>query len=317
MLEHAQKEALNIADTGMSIMEISHRSKTFISILQKAERDLRFLLSIPDNYSVLFMQGGATAQFAAIPLNLARRGISAIDGSVVVQEDAKANYVVTGVWSKKSAQEAQAYLDATVICDTKSSGYTSVPIIDSSLVSPQSSYTHFCANETVNGSDIGEDLARFGFPESNVSKNHVFVADISSNIASKPIDVSKFGVLYAGAQKNIGPAGVTIVIVRKDLINQDFVDPKCPISLNWSITAANDSLYNTPPVHAIYICGLVFEWALRAGGVAGLGDYNSLKAALLYNFLDASNGFYTTSVDTSIRSKMNVVFRVRGGAEVS
>jgi phosphoserine aminotransferase len=268
----------------MSVMEMSHRGKEFLSIIQKAEADLRALLNISEDYAVLFLQGGATTQFAAIPLNL-------------VKPEDSVDYVVTGSWGDKAFKEAQKYSKPKVIWSGKSEKYTKIPSFDSLERTPDSKYLHICANETIHGVEFKD------YPD---PKNGILVADMSSNFCSKPVDVSKFGVIYAGAQKNVGPSGVTIVIIRKDLIGN--AQGITPVMLDYKIHAENNSLYNTPPCFGIYMCGLVFDDLLAQGGLKEVEKRNKKKGDLLYNTIDESKGFYRCPVDKSVRSLMNVPF---------
>lgn len=270
----------------MSVMEMSHRGKEFLSIIQKAESDLRTLLNISSEYSVLFLQGGATTQFAAVPLNICKNN-DAVD------------YVVTGSWSDKAVKEGQKYCKPNVIWSGKSEKYTKIPSFDELKQNPEARFLHICANETIHGVEFKN------YPTPS-NKNGILVADMSSNFCSKPVDVSKFGLIYAGAQKNVGPSGVTIVIVRNDLIGnaQDLT----PVMLDYKIHAENNSLYNTPPCYGIYMCGLVFEDLLEQGGLVEVEKKNKKKAEILYNAIDESNGFFKCPVEKSVRSLMNVPF---------
>lgn len=270
----------------MSVMEMSHRGKDFLSIIQKAESDLRTLLNIPSDYAVLFLQGGATTQFAAIPLNLC-------------QPDDTVDFIVTGSWGDKAYKEATKYSKPNVIWSGKSDKYTNIPSFDSLEQSPRAKYLHICANETIHGVEFKD------YPTPK-DPNTILVADMSSNFCSKPVDVSKFGLIYAGAQKNVGPSGVTIVIIRKDLIGN--AQPITPVMLDYKIHAENNSLYNTPPCYGIYMCGLVFEDLLAQGGLVEVEKKNKKKAQILYDTIDASNGFYRCPVEKSVRSLMNVPF---------
>ncbi|KAI4314640.1 hypothetical protein L6164_027528 [Bauhinia variegata] len=286
VLRKAQSELYDWRGCGMSVMEMSHRGKEFLSIIQKAEADLRTLLDIPEEYAVLFLQGGATTQFAAIPLNL-------------VNPDDPVDYLVTGSWGDKAFKEAQKYSKAKVIWSGKSEKYTKIPSFDALEQSPDAKYLHICANETIHGVEFKD------YPTPK-NPNGVLIADMSSNFCSKPVDVSKFGVIYAGAQKNVGPAGVTIVIIRKDLIGN--VQGVTPVMLDYKIQSENNSLYNTPPCFCIYMCGLVFEDLLEQGGLKEVEKKNKKKAEILYNAIDESNGFYRCPVEKSVRSLMNVPF---------
>lgn len=270
----------------MSVMEMSHRGKEFLSIIQKAESDLRTLLNISSEYSVLFLQGGATTQFAAVPLNICK-------------PDDAVDYVVTGSWSDKAVKEGQKYCKPSVIWSGKSEKYTKIPSFDELKQNPEARFLHICANETIHGVEYKN------YPTPS-NQNGILVADMSSNFCSKPVDVSKFGLIYAGAQKNVGPSGVTIVIVRNDLIGnaQDLT----PVMLDYKIHAENNSLYNTPPCYGIYMCGLVFEDLLEQGGLVEVEKKNKKKAEILYNAIDESNGFFKCPVEKSVRSLMNVPF---------
>ncbi|WJX94080.1 Phosphoserine aminotransferase [Trifolium repens] len=286
VLRKAQSELYNWCGSGMSVMEMSHRGKEFLSIIQKAESDLRTLLEISSEYSVLFLQGGATTQFAAVPLNICK-------------SDDAVDYIVTGSWSDKAFKEGQKYCKPNVIWSGKSEKYTKIPSFDDLKQNPEARFLHICANETIHGVEFKN------YPTPN-NKNGILVADMSSNFCSKPVDVSKFGLIYAGAQKNVGPSGVTIVIVRNDLIGnaQDLT----PVMLDYKIHAENNSLYNTPPCYGIYMCGLVFEDLLEQGGLVEVEKKNKKKAEILYNAIDESNGFCRCPVEKSVRSLMNVPF---------
>lgn len=283
VLERARDEMLDWQGRGLSVMEMSHRSTEMVAIAEQAEKDLRELLNIPANYKVLFLQGGASTQFAAIPLNL-------------LPEGGSADYVVTGQWSKKAVEEAKRYGDVNVVANSKDTNFSTVPAVDSWTLNPNAAYVHYTPNETIGG-------VEFDFiPDTG---NVPLVADMSSTILSRPIDVSKFGVIYAGAQKNIGPAGLTLVIVREDLL--DRARANCPTMLNWKVAADNDSMYNTPPTYAWYLAGLVFQWLKDLGGLEKMAEINARKAKKLYDYIDASN-FYKNPVELQSRSWMNVPF---------
>ncbi|KAJ0097830.1 hypothetical protein Patl1_29242 [Pistacia atlantica] len=286
VLLKAQSELYNWRGCGMSVTEMSHRGKEFKSIIEKAESDLRTLLNIPGEYSVLFLQGGATTQFAAVPLNLCT-------------PDDSVDYLVTGSWGDKAVKEAQKYCKTNVIWSGKAEKYTKIPAFEGLEQNPDAKYLHICANETIHGVEFKD------YPTAK-NKTGILVADMSSNFCSKPVDVSKFGVIYAGAQKNVGPSGVTIVIVRKDLIGN--AQTTTPIMLDYKIHSENNSLYNTPPCYCIYMCGLVFEYLLELGGLKEVEKMNENKAKLLYDAIDGSNGFYRCPVEKSVRSLMNVPF---------
>jgi phosphoserine aminotransferase len=281
VLSRAADEMLDWHGSGMCVMEMSHRGKEFISIAAEAEKDLRELLAIPPNYRVLFLQGGATLQFAQIPMNLmAGKG--------------KADYVVTGEWSKKAVKEAQAYGDIHVAASSEDKAFTYAPM-DWNL-RPDAAYVHYCSNETIGGVEY------HAIPD---AKGLTLVADASSHILSRPLDVSKFGLIYAGAQKNIGPAGLTIVIVRDDLIGK--AAKGTPSVMDYKQQALADSMLNTPATYAMYIAGLVFKWIRTQGGLAEMERRNVAKAQLLYDFIDASS-FYRNPVARADRSRMNVPF---------
>ncbi|KAK3005921.1 hypothetical protein RJ639_017794 [Escallonia herrerae] len=286
VLKTAESELYNWRGSGMSVMEMSHRGKEFLSIIQKAESDLRALLNIPSDYSVLFLQGGATTQFAAIPLNICK-------------PDDPVDYIVTGSWGDKAYKEATKYCKPSVIWSGKPEKYTRIPSFDGLEQNPHARYLHICANETIHGVEFKN------YPTPS-NKEAVLIADMSSNFCSKPVDVSKFGLIYAGAQKNVGPSGVTIVIVRKDLIGG--AQGITPVMLDYKIHDENNSLYNTPPCYGIYMCGLVFEDLLAQGGLVEVEKKNVKKATLLYDAIDGSNGFYRCPVEKSVRSLMNVPF---------
>jgi phosphoserine aminotransferase len=285
VLKEAQADLINWKGTGTSVMEMSHRSKEFLSIIQKAEADLRELLAIPDNYKVLFLQGGATSQFSALPLNLAG------------PEDT-VDYIVTGSWGSKAIQEAGKYAKANLAATGKPGKFTDIPPKSEWKLTNGAKYVHICANETIQGVEFKE------YPE--LEGETVLIADMSSNFCSKPVDVSKFGVIYAGAQKNIGPAGVTIVIVREDLLGK--AQPSTPVMLDYKIHNDNASLYNTPPCFSIYMAGLVFADLLQQGGLAAVEKKNEEKAKVLYDAIEGSNGFFKCPVAKPVRSLMNVPF---------
>ncbi|OVA16438.1 Aminotransferase [Macleaya cordata] len=286
VLKKAESELYNWRNCGMSVMEMSHRGKDFVSIIEKAESDLRSLLNISSDYSVLFLQGGATTQFAAIPLNLCKPNDSV-------------DYLVTGSWGDKAFKEAQKFCNPNVIWSGKSEKYTKIPSFDLLEQNPDAKYLHICANETIHG----VEFKKYPTPK---NKDGILIADMSSNFCSKPVDVSKFGIIYAGAQKNVGPSGVTIVIIRKDLIGN--AQEITPVMLDYKIHAENNSLYNTPPCYGIYMCGLVFEDLLEQGGLEEVEKKNLKKAGILYDAIDESGGFYRCPVDKSVRSLMNVPF---------
>jgi phosphoserine aminotransferase len=282
VLEQARDEILDWHGTGMSVMEMSHRGKAFISIAEQAEADVRELLGVPANYKVLFMQGGATLQFAAVPLNLSSAG-------------QMVDYVNTGAWSKKAIGEAKRYANVNVASDA-GSPYCSIPPFATWTRSPDAAFLHYTPNETIGGVEFHAVPDVGDVP---------LVADMSSTLLSRPIDVTKFAVIYAGAQKNIGPAGLTVVIVRDDLLGH--ARPETPTVLDYAAVAKDGSMLNTPPTFAWYLAGLVFQWLKRQGGLAAMGELNRAKAARLYDFIDRSS-FYNNPVAKDARSWMNVPF---------
>jgi len=284
VLKQAQAEMLDWHGSGMSVMEMSHRGKEFMSIASEAEADLRELMDIPANYKVLFLQGGASSQFAMIPMNLIGR-------------TGKADYFRTGSWSKKAIAEAKRFGDITVAVDSEHDGkFTSLPSAEGFNVSADAAYLHYTPNETIEGVEFAYVPASGDVP---------LVADMSSTILSRPLDVSRYGLIYAGAQKNIGPAGLTIVIVRDDLIGNPLEGT--PAMFNYAIHADNGSMYNTPPTYGWYLAGLVFKWLKDRGGLVGMAEVNQRKAAKLYDAIDASP-FYANPVAPECRSWMNVPF---------
>lgn len=285
VLESAAEEMLNYKGTGMSVMEMSHRSKEFQEIIDHAEATFRELMHVPDNYEVLFLQGGASQQFSAIPMNL-------MNGS------GKADYIITGQWAKKAFKEAQRYGDAKAIASSEDKTFTYIPKVSKEDFREDADYAYICANNTIYGT-------RFKHDEIPDTGDIPLVADFSSLILSEPFDISKFGVVYAGAQKNMGPAGVVVAVIRKDLIGNAREDT--PTMLDWKTQADAKSLYNTPPTYAIYICGKVFDWVKEHGGVEGMYEINQKKAKMLYDFLDNSKMFRGTVVPEN-RSLMNVPF---------
>ena len=290
VLKQAQAAMLDWNGSGMSVMEMSHRGKEYMSIAAEAETDLREVMAIPDNYKVLFLQGGASSQFAAIPLNLLRGKDSA-------------DYVNTGAWSKKAIAEANRYCSVNTVSSTEDTRFTTVRPYDSWDINPDAAYLHYTPNETIAGVE---------FPFIPDTGDIPLIADMSSNILSRPMDVSKFGMIYAGAQKNIGPAGLTIVIIREDLVGHAM--DVCPAMLNYDIHGSNDSMYNTPPTYAWYLAGLVFKWIKQKGGLEGIAEINQRKAAKLYDAIDHSD-FYSNPVDKDCRSSMNIPF-ILGNSEL-
>ena len=283
VLEKAASELVCYGDSGMSVMEMSHRSPVYEAIIADAQAKLRTLMNIPDNYKVLFLQGGASTQFASVPLNL-------LNGS------GKADYIVSGQFSKKAFDEAQKYGDVKAIASSKDKNFTYIPQITREDIRPDADYVHVCFNNAIYGTKFNYIPDTGDIP---------LVADMSSCIISEPVDVSKFGVIYAGAQKNMAPAGLTVVIVREDLLGK--ARPETPVMLDWKTMADNDSMYNTPPCYAIYMAKLVYEWILDMGGLDAMKEYNVKKAAILYNYLD-NQDYYIAPVEKEFRSMMNVTF---------
>ena len=290
VLKEVAEEMMDYQGTGMSVMEMSHRSADFQKIIDEAEQDLRDLMKIPDNYKVLFLQGGASQQFAAIPMNL--------------MKNKKAAYIVTGQWAKKAYQEAKMYGDAVEVASSADKTFSYIPDCSDLDIPEDADYVYICENNTIYGTK---------FKELPNTKGHTLVADVSSCFLSEPVDVTKYGVIYGGVQKNVGPAGVVIVIIREDLITDDVL-PGTPTMLKYKTQADADSLYNTPPCYGIYICGKVFKWLKKMGGLEVMKQRNEEKAKILYDFLDQSKLFKGTVVPKD-RSLMNVPF-VTGDADL-
>ncbi|WFR55200.1 3-phosphoserine/phosphohydroxythreonine transaminase [Anaerocolumna sp. AGMB13025] len=290
VLKEAAEEMLDYNGTGMSVMEMSHRSKAYETIIKEAEQDLRDLMNIPDNYKVLFLQGGASQQFAMIPMNLMKNKV--------------ADFIITGQWAKKAYQEAQIYGKANAIASSADKTFSYIPDCSELPISEDADYVYICENNTIYGTK---------FKQLPNTKGKTLVADVSSCFLSEPVDVSKYGVIYGGVQKNVGPAGVVIVIIREDLITEDTL-PGTPTMLKYKIHAENESLYNTPPAYGIYICGKVFKWLKKLGGLSAMKELNEKKAAILYDFLDQSKLFKGTVVKED-RSLMNVPF-ITGNDEI-
>ena len=291
VLEKAAAEMICYGESGMSVMEMSHRSPDYEAIIADAEAMLRSLMNIPDNYKVLFLQGGASTQFAAVPMNL-------------IKKTGKADYVVSGQFSGKAFKEAEKLgYDVKCVATSKADNFTYVPKVTKDMIREDAAYVHICFNNTIYGTKYSYIPDTGDIP---------LVADMSSCILSEPVDVSKFGVIYAGAQKNMAPAGVTVVIVREDLL--DYAEEKMPTMLEWKTMAENDSMYNTPPCYPIYIAKLVYEWLLSIGGLDEMKKRNEKKAAILYDYLD-SQSYYTAPVQKESRSMMNVTF-VTGDADL-
>ena len=290
VLKEAADEMLDYNGTGMSVMEMSHRSKEYEAIIGAAEQDLRDLLNIPDNYKVLFLQGGAHLQFAMIPMNLLKNGV--------------ADYIVTGQWAKKAYEEAKRYGKINCVASSADKTFSYIPDCSDLPISEDADYVYICENNTIYGTK---------FKELPNTKGKTLVADVSSCFLSEPMDVTKYGLIYGGVQKNIGPAGVVIVIIREDLITDDVL-PGTPTMMKYKIHADNGSMYNTPPAYGIYICGKVFKWIKKMGGLSAMKEHNEKKAEILYDFLDESKMFKGTVVKED-RSLMNVPF-VTGDKEL-
>ena len=283
VLKEAAAEMLDYQGTGMSVMEMSHRSKPYQKIIDEAEEDLRALMGIPENYKVLFLQGGASQQFAMVPMNLMRNGV--------------ADYIITGQFSKKAWKEAQLFGQANALASSADKNFTYIPDCSDLPISEQSDYVYICENNTIYGTK---------FHTLPNTKGKPLVADVSSCFLSEPVKVTDYGMIYGGAQKNVGPAGVVIAIIREDLIREDVL-PGTPTMLKYKTHADAGSMYNTPPTYGIYICGKVFKWLLRNGGLEAMGDYNVKKAGILYDYLDSSRLFHNQVVKAD-RSLMNVTF---------
>ncbi|MCR5702950.1 MAG: 3-phosphoserine/phosphohydroxythreonine transaminase [Lachnospiraceae bacterium] len=290
VLKQAAEEMLNYNGTGMSVMEMSHRSKAFEEIIQTAEKDLRDLMNIPDNYKVLFLQGGASQQFAAIPMNLMKNGV--------------ADYIITGQWAKKAYEEAKKYGNAKAVASSADKTFSYIPDCSELDIDDDADYVYICHNNTIYGTT---------FKKLPNTKGKILVADMSSDILSQPVNVEDYGLIYFGVQKNVGPAGVVVVIIREDLIRDDVMEGT-PTMLKYKTQADADSLYNTPPCYGIYICGKVFKWVKEMGGLEAMKAHNEKKAAILYDFLDSSKLFKGTVVKED-RSLMNVPF-VTGDEEL-
>ncbi len=291
VLKIAQSELLEYKNTGMSVMEMSHRSKDFENILNEAKSDLTTLMNIPENYRILFLQGGGCTQFAMIPMNLMRNKV--------------ADYIITGSWSKKAAAEAKIYGQVNEIANSSDKNFSYIPDLTDLNITENADYVYMCQNETIQGTTIRE------LPN---TKGKILVADVSSMFLSEPVEVEKYGIIWGGVQKNVGPAGVTIVIIREDLI-KDEVLPFTPTMLKYKTHSENNSLYNTPPCYNIYICGLVFKWLLKLGGISEMKKINEEKSKILYDFLDNSKLFHSTVPNKKDRSFMNVPF-VTGNKDI-
>ena len=289
VLKDVQRELLAYSNTQISVLELSHRSNEFKNIIEDAQATLREIFHVPDNYKILFMQGGGTGIFAAVPLNMMTTGT--------------ADYIVTGTWSAKAAKEAAKYGNVNLVLP-KTTKYTEVPDPSTWNLNSNASYVYYCANETVHGIEFNYVPETNGVP---------LVADMSSNILSRSLDISKFAVIFAGAQKNIGPAGVTLVIVRDDVLGHAM--KVCPAVLDFTVMATDNSLHNTPPVFQIYVVGLVFKWIKQQGGVKGMEELAIMKSQKIYDTINESKGFYTCPVKPDVRSRMNVPFRINKGDE--
>ena len=295
VLQQAREELLDWHGIGASIMEVSHRGKAFMSVIEAAEADLRELLAIPGNYRVLFLQGGASLQFVQVPLNFST--------------GKSADYLVTGSWSEKAYKEAARLGTARLVATTKENGFTRLPDIERLVFDKNAAYVHLCTNETIHGIEVHEPTeARLFEALSSVTSDVPLVADMSSHILSRPLDVRRYGLIYAGAQKNIGPSGVTLVIVRDDLL--DRIGENVPAQLSYRRQADNGSMINTPPTFAIHVAGLVFKWLKTQGGLDAVAAVNREKARRLYEAIDNSDGFYRNTVDAACRSVMNVPFNL-------
>lgn len=290
VIQQAADEMTDWRGSGLSVMEMSHRGKEFTEILANAKSDLRALLAIPDNYHVLFLQGGAIAENAVVPMNLVGRKL---------QQPATIDFVNTGHWSVKTIEEAHKYARVNIAASSEDAGFTTIPARDTWNLTPDAAYVHICTNETIGGVEFNYTPEVGDVP---------LVADMSSNILSREFDINKYAVIYAGAQKNIGPSGVTIVIVRDDMLGHAL--PICPSAFDWKLVAEHDSMFNTPPTYPIYIAGLVFQHVRRLGGVAAMEKINIQKAELIYSYLNSTD-FYTNRVPAEFRSRMNVPFFLR------
>lgn len=285
VLEQAREEMLDWSGSGMSVMEMSHRSKEFLSIAEDAEQNLRSLIGLGDEYQVLFLQGGASTQFSMIPMNL-------------LHSAKVADYVCTGQWSKKAIKEGKKIGTVNVAASSEEGNFSEIPSVDSWNLSADASYVHITSNETIGGVEFHDYPSDLPSP---------LVADMSSHILSRPLDMSQFGLIYAGAQKNIGPAGLTIVVVRKDLLAR--VSPEVPSMFSYAVQSDNESMFNTPPTYAIYVSGLVFKWLDQMGGLSVIEQMNIKKSTMIYDQIDRT-GFYRSPIDKQYRSRMNVPFRI-------
>lgn len=289
VLEIAQRELISFGDTGLSVMEISHRSAAFAKIINQTENSVRELLNVPENYKILFLQGGGNGQFSAVALNL-----------INLKPKRTADYIVTGYWSDRAALEARKYGNVNMVLP-KLEKFDHIPPVEQWKLDPEASYVYICDNETIHGVEFHQDLH-------SVVGDVPIVADCSSNLFTRQVDVSKYGLIFAGAQKNFGPAGVTLVIVREDLLGHQLNE--CPTIFDYKVQAGNNSLFQTPPTFGIYICGLVFEWLKKHGGMESISKVNQMKASLLYEAIDSSSGFYLSPVQKKDRSRVTIPFRI-------
>ncbi|CAF1012420.1 unnamed protein product [Adineta steineri] len=290
VLENIHTEFLDYNGTGANVMELSHRSTTFDKIILDTERYIREILTIPDSYAVLFLQGGATAQFSAIPMNFLN-----------LKPSATADYLVTGYWSEKAAKEAEKFGNINLVVP-KTSKYQSVPAEDTWKLTKDPSYFYYCANETIHGIEF-EDIP------SIIPKDVPIVCDMSSNFLTRPFDITKFAIVFASAQKNFGASGLVLVIIRKDLVEQN-TNKSIPIILDYKIHMANGSMYNTPPTFPIYVANKMFDWTKQQGGLKGMNQHSEKKSSLVYETIDESNGFYVNSIEKKYRSRVNIPFRI-------
>jgi len=294
VLEEVQKEMINYKGSGMSVMEMSHRSKEFMGIYAEMEKNFREVFSVPDNYKVIFAQGGATLQFASIPLNM-------------LGDNQKADYLVTGQWSEKAQKEAKKYCTGSQeACNTKATKFTTIPDKAEWKLDPEAAYVHYCDNETVNGVEFASTPDVGSVP---------LVADMSSNFCSRPIDVAKHAYIYAGLQKNLGPAGMSVGIVREDFASGKFEKAICPTYCSFKTTADNGSMYNTPACFTMYVMGEYLKYTQKVGGIAHWAEQSAIKSGMIYNAIDDSNGFYACPVEKQSRSRMNIPFTIMGGNE--
>jgi len=293
VLEEVQKELINHKGSGMSVMEMSHRSKEFMAIADAAEKDLRDVFGVPDNYKVIFSQGGATLQFSSIPLNM-------------LGAKGKADYIITGQWGEKAHKECAKYGTAQEVCNTKKTKFTSIPAVQEWKLDSEAAYVHYCANETVNGVEFSKTPEVGDVP---------LVADMSSNFCSKPIDVSKHAYIYAGLQKNLGPAGISVGIIRDDFATGANELKICPTYCSWKTCADNASMYNTPACFTLYVMGEYLKYTKKVGGLAHWEELSAKKSGMIYDVIDGSDGFFRCPVEKSSRSRMNLPFTINGGDE--